>query len=286
MKKLQDIFTRAYLVQLEQLTFSFRQKLGVSGYSGGRRSTAKGSSLEFSDFREYIPGDDLRRVDWRGYGRFGKLNTKLFLEEKQAEVSIFLDASGSMIPEEKFQQAKALAASYAYIALCGGDRVNVFLWNERIVQEKRGMVQKTAFLEILQFLDAVQPQGETKPMRAAILSGRIGRGVSIVLSDFLSEETPFDAVRVLQEKKQEVFLVQVLSAEEETPSPEGMVRLLDTETKDVQDLEMTAMTLAAYQRALKEYRGSLADFCHSRGAKFFHTTDNAQLLQTVKTSLE
>lgn len=285
MSKLQDIFTKEYLMQLESLAFTFRNKLGVTGYSGARRSAAKGSSLEFSDFREYIPGDDLRRVDWKGYGRFGKLNTKLFFEEKQAEVSIFLDCSQSMAGDEKFTQAKALTASYAYIALCGGERVNVFGWNEKVVWEKRGIVQKTAFLEVLRLLEQAQAEGTTNPLRAAVLSGRIGRGVSIVISDFLSDNSPFDAVRVLQEKKQEVFLIQLLAKEEAAPSPGGTVRFIDAETKESQDIEVSALALAAYDSALKEYRGSLADFCHARGAKFFFTTDDMPLLQAVKESI-
>lgn len=83
MRTLQEIFTKEYLLQLEKLCVSLRQRFSVEGHSGARKSHAKGSSLEFSDFREYIMGDDLRRVDWNSYGRFGKLYEKIFMEEKQ-----------------------------------------------------------------------------------------------------------------------------------------------------------------------------------------------------------
>ena len=102
MKELQGIFTKEYLMQLEGLSHSLRQKLHVDGFSGERKSQKKGSSMEFSDYREYFQGDDLRRVDWNSYGRFEKLYVKLFLEETQGEMNLFLDASLSMKNKEKF----------------------------------------------------------------------------------------------------------------------------------------------------------------------------------------
>ena len=131
MEDLKAIFTKEYIAKLERLSIGLTERLGAVGYSGGRKSSAKGSSLEFSDFREYIPGDDLRRVDWNGYGRFDKLYLKLFLEEKQAAVNLFLDTSKSMDFGGKAVMAKALAASLAYIAAGGGDRTQIFAFSEK-----------------------------------------------------------------------------------------------------------------------------------------------------------
>ena len=91
MKTLQDVLTKEYLAKLGEVSLRLRHRLSMEGYAGNRRTMAKGSSLEFSDYREYMEGDDLRRVDWNGYARFGKLYLKLYLEEKQAAVNIFLD---------------------------------------------------------------------------------------------------------------------------------------------------------------------------------------------------
>jgi len=282
MKKLQSVFTKEYLAKLESLSFALKRKMGVEGYSGGRRSLARGSSLEFSDFRDYIPGDDLRRVDWNSYARFGRLNTKLYFEEKQAEVNIFLDASRSMGSGGKFLQAKAMAASLAYVALCDGERVNVFVWNQKIVLQKRNIVQKRALLQILQLLEQAESGDETDPTRAVLLSGQLGRGISVIVSDFLTENTPYDAVRVLQDKKQEVLLLQVLSKEEEKPEISGTVRLTDSENKEVRDIELTAMVLAAYEKALKEHKSALANFCKSRGASFHTMLEDDNLFQQVR----
>ena len=100
METLREALTKEYLKRLEEMAIRLKHRLSTDGYSGARRSMAKGSSLEFSDYREYAAGDDLRRVDWNGFARFGKLYLKLFLEEKQASVHVFLDCSRSMEREK------------------------------------------------------------------------------------------------------------------------------------------------------------------------------------------
>ncbi|MDD3393200.1 MAG: DUF58 domain-containing protein [Clostridia bacterium] len=282
MRTLQDIFTKEYLMQLEKLSVSLRQRLGVDGYSGARKSHAKGSSLEFSDFREYIVGDDLRRVDWNSFGRFGKLYVKLFMEEKQAEINIFLDCSSSMEKEEKFLQAKAFAASLAYISLCSGDRVNLFLWNDAISLEKRGSTQKNSFFELLTLLDKAECGGGSNLLRAGLYSGRLGRGIAFVISDFFMETSLDEALRVLQGKKQQICLVQVLSAAEEQPREGQAVRLVDAETGETCDLELTSSVLAAYDKALKEHRGALGELCFRSGASFYSMNEGTSLFTALR----
>lgn len=282
MKTLQDIFTKEYLLQLEKLSFSLRQRLSVNGYSGGRKSHAKGNSLEFSDFREYIMGDDLRRVDWNSFGRFGKLYVKLFMEEKQAEINIFLDCSKSMEKEGKFLQAKAFAASLAYIGLCSGDRVNLFLWNDTIFLEKRGSTLKNSFFQLLSLLDQAECGGGSNLLRAGLISGKLGRGISVVISDFFTEAPLEEALRVLQGKKQQVCMVQILSHEEEQPKEGQAARLVDSETGEICDLELTASVLTAYHKALKEQRGALAELCFHSGAIFYFMNEKTPLFSVLR----
>lgn len=277
MKRLEEIFTKEYLQKLERLSLSLRQRLSVSGYSGGRKSHGKGSSLEFSDFRDYEAGDDLRLVDWNSFGRFGKLYIKLFMEEKQAEINLFLDCSRSMESGDKFVQAKALVASFAYIGFCSGDRVNVFLWNEKIAMEQRGLRGKNSLGQLLAFLDEVEAQGETDTVRAALLCGKLGRGISLVVSDFFTERSPGELLAILQGKKQEVFFVQMLSKEEEHPNLGQAVRLVDAETAESRDFQVTGQILADYAKALGEHRGALGELCHRRGAGFYAMNEETSL---------
>ena len=167
MEDLKAIFTKEYIAKLERLSIGLTERLGAVGHSG----SAKGSSLEFSDFREYIPGDDLRRVDWNGYGRFDKLYLKLFLEEKQAAVNLFLDTSKSMDFGGKIVMAKALAASLAYIAAGGGDRTQIFAFSEKTGAQKQGITKKGQLAETLDFLDGLFHYPVGFPFR----TGSLGR---------------------------------------------------------------------------------------------------------------
>ena len=94
---------------------------------GERRSAARGHSVEFADYRNYVPGDDLRRIDWNLFGRLGRLFLKLYEEERELPVTIYLDSSESMLFGKitKFDFARQIAAAVGYVALCGFDRVTV-----------------------------------------------------------------------------------------------------------------------------------------------------------------
>ena len=282
MEDLKAIFTKEYIAKLERLSIGLTERLGAVGYSGGRKSSAKGSSLEFSDFREYIPGDDLRRVDWNGYGRFDKLYLKLFLEEKQAAVNLFLDTSKSMDFGGKIVMAKALAASLAYIAAGGGDRTQIFAFGEKAGAQKLGITKKGQLAETLDFLDGLEPGGGTDYLRAIRERSGLGRGVSIILSDLLSEQAPWDAVKLLQEKKQEVYLLRILTPEEIEPQRGGMVRLVDSETGETRDLELSDHAVSAYKQALRQQESALREFCWQRGAGYCRTDTETSLLTVLE----
>src|SRR6059036_2345254 len=99
-----------------------------SSARGERRSRARGQSVEFADYRAYVPGDDFRYLDWNLYGRLERLFLKLYEEECELPVTIFLDASESMSfgTPRKFDFARQVAAAIGYVALCGFDRVTIF----------------------------------------------------------------------------------------------------------------------------------------------------------------
>src|SRR5678815_4100544 len=103
-----------------------------SSSRGERRSRARGQSVEFADYRTYVAGDDFRYLDWNLYGRLERLFVKLYEEERELPVRIFLDASESMTfgQPRKFDFARQVAAAIGYVALCGFDRVNVNVFPE------------------------------------------------------------------------------------------------------------------------------------------------------------
>src|SRR6266702_2332660 len=123
---LNSLLTPELLRRLEQFQLLAARR-AKSSSKGERRSRARGQSVEFADHRSYVPGDDFRYLDWNLYGRLERLFLKLYEEERELPVRIFLDASESMSFGEprKFDFARQVAAAIGYVALCGFDRVSV-----------------------------------------------------------------------------------------------------------------------------------------------------------------
>src|SRR6266487_1078821 len=121
-----SLLTPELLRRLEQFQL-LAQRRAKSSAKGERRSKARGQSVEFADHRSYVPGDDFRYLDWNLYGRLDRLFLKLYEEERELPVRIFLDASESMSfgTPVKFDFARQVAAAIGYVALCGFDRVSV-----------------------------------------------------------------------------------------------------------------------------------------------------------------
>lgn len=141
------LFDETFLSELPALRFTGNASQSAA-MAGARKSNAKGSSVEFSDFREYLPGDDIRRLDWNAYARLGKLYMKLYREERESILSVYVDLSPSMnygrepeivqaaslakdtltkVPLAKASQALRVAAVLSWVALKGQDRVRIVL---------------------------------------------------------------------------------------------------------------------------------------------------------------
>ena len=288
MENLNDVFTRQYFTKLEALCFNIRQKLGIDGYSGARKAKAQGNSLEFSDCREDTIGDDLRRIDWNSYARFEKLYMKVFLEEKQATINLFLDSSNSMSESKKALYSKALMASVAYVALKNMDKVNLYCWGDGLQQKKLNTQSSNRFMEVVQFLNQIEQSGQTsftKTIRECA-GLHLGRGVSVVFSDLLTEDNWKEAIKLLQYQKQEVVLVWVLSKEDIFPEQRGSIRLVDKETSEERDLELTEQMLKDYQKAVENYEAEIKEFCKKRGIIFVKAIDDMPLLKVLYTILK
>src|SRR5574342_1130577 len=124
---LPDPFTPAFLTQLETLRLHTRKEF-LGSHPGSYSSPRRGTSLEFADYRRYSPGDDLRYLDWGIYARSDRLYVKLFREEVDLFVYLFVDASASMgypSPARKFERACHVALALAYVVLANHDHVKL-----------------------------------------------------------------------------------------------------------------------------------------------------------------
>src|SRR5437879_12894950 len=133
------LLTPELLRRLEQFQLLAARR-AKSTSKGERRSRARGQSVEFADHRSYVPGDDFRYLDWNLYGRLDRLFLKLYEEERELPVTVFLDASESMTFGEprKFDFARQVAAAVGYVALCGFDRVSVLTFPDMVQEPMTG----------------------------------------------------------------------------------------------------------------------------------------------------
>ncbi|MBP3505172.1 MAG: DUF58 domain-containing protein [Lachnospiraceae bacterium] len=247
----EKLFDQEFFAKLNNLAIAMNTRM-THGMGGGRKSNAKGTSVEFSDYREYIPGDDIRRIDWGAYGRFDKLYIKRFMEEKEGIFQIFIDTSTSMDFGEpkKSRTALQLAGALAYLVLNNLDRVYISEMQENSLTQGKGRAGKQAFQQIMRELERITFDGKTN-LNKAIMSRQLqGSGVSIIISDFFDERGIEEAVKYLHYKKQQIILIQVLARQEVDIEGEGMVNLLDMETGEEVRLTLNRAAIEQYKQAL------------------------------------
>ena len=280
-----SLITSKLLRQLEQFQLLARRR-AKSSLKGERRSRARGLSVEFADYRNYVAGDDLRYLDWNLYGRLDRLFLKLYEEERELPVRIFLDASESMnfgMPR-KFDFARQVAAAVGYVALCGFDRVSVvpFPENEEeaaargALRAVRGRKSAMMFFEHLSKLTAQGSARLNEALRRGALVARQA-GLAVVLSDFLDPEGYESGLTALVGRGFQVSVVQVLSKEELSPGTFGDLKLVDAETGAVQEVTFGKFRLAAYRQTLENYRQRLREYCEGRGIRFFSVSSDVPL---------
>lgn len=265
------------LRRLEQLQLLTRRR-AKSSVRGERTSRARGQSVEFADYRNYVPGDDLRYLDWNLFGRLDRLFVKLYEEERELPVRIFLDASESMSFGEpsKFDFARQVAAAVGYVALCGFDRVSVTAFPDRAAESAarnalrtiRGRKATFRFFQALTQLSAGGPMSLNEALRRGAVEARQA-GLAVVLSDFL-DPAGYDAgLSALVGRGFQVDVVHVLAPEELSPTTFGDLRLVDSETGHHQDVTFARYRLAAYEQTVRRYCQRLREACSARGIHYF-----------------
>lgn len=264
------------------------RKVFAGKLPGERRSKKRGQSVEFDDFREYVRGDDLRHIDWNVYARLEKLFLKLFLEEEDLALHVAIDCSRSMEAGRtpKQELARRLAVAIAYVGLSNQDRVS--LWALGVpgrpsllrMPPVRGRSGVNRLLEFVyrQATPVAGDIGTSRPELAPALSrlakGRVGKGMLVVLSDFLTEEDLTPALNALAFARGGGFdtvLIQVLSPGELDPRTEadaglvGDVMLTDVESGRTAEVTITPTLIADYRRRLEAHNQRLSRLAAARG---------------------
>lgn len=255
---MERLFDEEFYRTLQRFTLLSRIKMNA-GMGGGRKSNAKGSSVEFADFREYQLGDDVRRIDWNAYGRMNKLFVKLFMEEREGMFTILTDCSASMEYGQvsKFFRARQIAGMFAYMVLRNLDRVCLVGLSEEGTYKSKSLTGMQSFDKVLRQLEAYQAKGKVDLYQAVARLPLKKRGVCIVLSDFLDQPALEQMCRYLLYQKQEIVLVQVLAKEERDITLEGDYNLLGVEDGQEVRISFTKAAVKKYRELFESHERQL-----------------------------
>jgi uncharacterized protein (DUF58 family) len=265
-----------FLARLEQLELVSR-KIFLGRMKGERRSKKKGQSVEFADYRNYVVGDDLRFLDWNLFARLDKLFLRLFMEEEDLHFYVLIDNSLSMDfgNPTKLLYAKQLAAALAFIGLVNMDRVVIEAFNNRLTQSLPAVRGKRSLWRVLDFLQKLAPAGPSD-MKEALRTFSIkssGKGIVVVLSDFMDKGGYEDALRYLVARHMDIYAIQILCQEEIEPEIVGDLKLVDVEDEDVAEITVNAPLLKRYKQNLAAYRAAMHEWCTRRGVMYLFTSN-------------
>jgi uncharacterized protein (DUF58 family) len=284
----QPLLDPKFLARLEQLELVSR-KIFLGRMKGERRSKRKGQSVEFADYRNYVIGDDLRFLDWNLYARLDRLFLRLFMEEEDLHFYVLLDNSLSMDfgTPTKLHYAKQITAALGFIGLVNLDRVVIEAFNNRLTQSLPPTRGRRSLWRLLAFLDKIEPAGPSdlsQSLRTFSLKCS-GKGIVVVLSDFMDKGGYEEALRYLVARQLDVYVIQVLSQEEIEPDVVGDLRLVDVEDEDVAEITVSGPLLKRYKQNLAAYRAGLHDFCARRGVSCLFTSNQVPFDRLVLTYL-
>ena len=270
-----------FFSRLETLALNLRTNL--AGYFGGKHLVnTYGQTVEFSDFREYQLGDDIRRIDWNLYSRFEKYFLKLFTDERQMQIQIFLDCSASMGKDntQKSSYAIATAAALGFLAVHNMDKVSFHLMKEKYAENPFGtIIGKTSYFRAIGQLEQLEFKDDTD-IESCVTSCQntsTNNGLTVIISDFMTESNWKKAVDYLCYKKRQVLLVQIMTPEEIEPSYDGRVNLIDSESIDLIDprnmkIKITRSMQKAYEEALNDFKQEIKTYCSKRGVDFISSS--------------
>jgi uncharacterized protein (DUF58 family) len=287
------LFSEEFLNRLERLALAARHAR-TGGMQGERRSPKRGQSVEFADFRPYVPGDDFRRIDWNAYARLERFFIKLFVEEEDLLIHLLVDTSRSMDWGEpkKLWYAVRAAAALGYVGLASLDRVTITAVGPRSGMRSgngsgasnttggtpyyfpphRGKNRALALFSFLQNLTAAPSSDLPLPFNPAqalrTYAAQAGTPGPLLLFSDLMDEGWMDGLRVLASRGFEVTLVHIMAPEEIDPEINGDFRLLDSESRSLVDITADYELLERYRQGLAEWRAELRAFCAPRGMHY------------------
>jgi uncharacterized protein (DUF58 family) len=303
------LFDADFLKRLERLHL-IAKRLDWAGPGGEHAASRKGYSLEFSDYRRYQRGDDLRYVDWNIYRRLDRLVLKVFTAEEELNIYLLVDTSASMAPPEngvrsdisfaretgkpaltpilgKIDYAKKVAAALGYIGLKNLDRVGGAAFSSTLQTPLKLGRGRAQILRLFRFLDGLACAGSTDLKTAMHRFTTLfpHPGLAVIVSDLFDPAGWRAAVEELVRQKYQVLVVHVLDGEEIEPGVLGEVALVDAEGQRERRLFVDAELARRFQEELALYFRDIESTCANLGVDYLRTTTRIAFDEFILKSL-
>jgi len=266
-----------FLARLARL--DLKARLVVEGFlSGLHQSPYKGFSQEFADYRQYMPGDEPKRIDWKVFGRSDRFYIKEYREETNLRAYILLDISGSMgfgDKLSKLEYAKYLSASLAYMLFKQKDGVGIATFDTVIRDFVPPSSRKINFMHILEVIERASSGGETSLANVLLqLAQKIKRrGLVILISDLFDESaTVLRSLRSFRYRKHEILVFQVLDPRESRFSYSELAVFFDLENREEMIIQPNVIR--------ESYKRSIAQFLEDYHRKMLESYIDYELLYT------
>lgn len=289
--RIDQLLDAALVAALDRLDVTSRRPLQGTR-QGERRSRRRGQGMEFADFRPYAAGDDLRFVDWNIYGRIERLFLRIFLEEEDLSLVVAIDESASMGfgTPPKFDVARRVAMALGYVGLVNQHRVTFAGLRGDRAERLEGLRGRRKAAEAANWLLSRSPGGamDFAASLRDLASARQGRGVAIVVSDFLDEHGIDAGLQALRVRGWDTFALQVLAPEDVAPGANGVVgdlRLVDSERATEVEVTVSEALLREHRRRLEAHNARLRDLCTRLGARQLTIETTADLPRLMLQSL-
>jgi len=277
------LLDREFLEKLERLTIHWQKSF--AGLVGGHnKSRFPGAGQEFLDHRNFHHGDDLRAVNWRAYMRLEKLFLKMFQVEPRVPVRLLLDTSTSMLAHggAKFEYAKKLAGALCYVGLVRLDSIEIHGFSNRMHHRVLSSGGRHRFSRVSDGISQMEAAGPTDYV--AVVREFIGnftqRGLVIIISDFLDDQSCERALQYLVDFGHELMLLHIYADEDREPPWTGELELRDAETGAAMKLDFDDDARQRYRAAFDEYCGTIQTLALRSGGRYAGIS-TAQSLESV-----
>ena len=271
------LFSDDFLKKLEKLAF-ISKKIPNGNSPGAQKAYRKGSSLEFSDYRAYSNGDDIRNIDWSVWLRLGQFFVKLYSADLDRTISIIIDTSESMGTgnPDKLTFSIQAAASLGYIGLKNQDRVSVISIGETVLDYMKPSRGEGRTISLFNFLSSLKVSGKTNLAKSLkVFSNKVSsNGIAILLSDLFDYEGFKEGLYHLIYNRVDIIVLHILSEEDLVPDFSGPIRLIDSETGAALNLTMDREAIEAYKNGLSEYFLDVEKLCMKNRVEYIRVSSS------------